>query len=710
MGQTQAAPLFTDGFESGDLSAWSASSGFTVQRQVVFDGSWAGRATTTGPPAYVSKTLAPTRANVYADVHVDLLGASGTVQLLRLCKPKGGQIVGVWASKNGTLVLRDYVTGVSYTSTSSIARGTWHELQLHAGINGTSSQVDVWLDDVKLGISGTYSLGMTKIGQVALGTTATTGRSSDVAFDDVVTETAFIDTVAPSVPTGLSAAAVTANEVALTWNDSTDNVGVAGYTIYRDGTAVGTSTTASFADKTFAPATPYSFTVDAVDAGGNHSAQSAPLDVTTQTSVTPIQHVVVIDQENHSFDDTLGKLCAEITNGTITGHDQCDGATEGTISSGRVIPLAQEPDIVPGLGHGIAFQRNAIDGGKMDRFDRISGCSSSGGFACYAQFDPEQIPNLAALATTYVISDRTFEFATSPSWAGHMVLASATQDGFDGDNPQQSTFTSTIGPGWGCDSYKDANWWNGSQYVLVPSCVPDQSGMGPYRESPVPYVPTIFDRLDAAGLTWKIYGGAKGPDTSITPYGWTICPTFYECLASSQSSNMVNVSTVTTDAQAGDLPSLSLVMPIGSNSQHNHTSMAVGDNWLGQVVSAIEGGSDWSSTAIFITYDDCGCFYDHVPPPSPDIGIRVPMVIISPYAKPGFTDSNTATYMSMLAFTEHTFGLPPLTSADGTAYGYSDAFDYSQTLRPGPKMLTTHVSKRELAYIAAHPPDEDDPT
>ena len=85
--------------------------------------------------------------------------------------------------------------------------------------------------------------------------------------------------------------------------------------------------------------------------------------------------------------------------------------------------------------------------------------------------------------------------------------------------------------------------------------------------------------------------------------------------------------------------------------------MAQGDNWIGSIVNAIEQGPQWTSTAIFITWDDCGCFYDHVPPP-PGLGIRVPMLLVSPYAKAGYTDSAAASFASILAYTEHAFTLP----------------------------------------------------
>jgi phospholipase C len=134
--------------------------------------------------------------------------------------------------------------------------------------------------------------------------------------------------------------------------------------------------------------------------------------------------------------------------------------------------------------------------------------------------------------------------------------------------------------------------------------------------------------------------------------------------------------------------------------------MAQGDNWIGQVVSAIENGPDWGSTAIFITYDDCGCFYDHVAPPA-GLGIRVPMVIASPYAKPRFVDSHKASFASLLAFTEHTFGLPSLGGKDSSAYDYSDAFNYSQTPNPPTAMTQTRLSAQERHRLRTIPHPEE---
>ncbi|HEY2936845.1 MAG TPA: alkaline phosphatase family protein, partial [Gaiellaceae bacterium] len=199
-------------------------------------------------------------------------------------------------------------------------------------------------------------------------------------------------------------------------------------------------------------------------------------------AVQPIEHVVIIFQENHSFDDVLGGICVQ--------DSRCDGASTGKISTGQVIPLHAAPDIVPGVRHSIAAQTTAMHGGLMDNFDLIPGCAQKAGYACYMQYAPQQIPNLAALARTFVISDRTFESGPVPSWGSHIVLVAAEMGGFTGDNPVPGSLEP--GRGWGCDSFKDAMWVppGGGTPILVPSCIPKPDGSGPYRPSPVQWIPT----------------------------------------------------------------------------------------------------------------------------------------------------------------------------------------------------------------------------
>jgi len=414
---------------------------------------------------------------------------------------------------------------------------------------------------------------------------------------------------------------------------------------------------------------------------------------------TPIRHIVVVYEENHSFDDLLGALCV--------ADQRCNGVTSGQISDGTTIPLGQSTDLVPNIDHTDAGQTTAVDGGKMDGFSKLAGCDSSTSYACYTQYQPSQIPNIAALARGFAVSDATFAQGLMASFGSHLDLLAGQTDNFTGDNPFPAP-PGQAAPGWGCDSNGQAPWSATGPPTSVPACVPRQDGSGPFKASPVSWVPTILDRADAAGLPWRVYAGGTSVQQG-TGYLWAACPYFADCIYGPQFNDLVPSTQVLADAASGNLPNLSFVQPSGPNSGHNGYSMLAADNWVGSVVSAIENGPEWRSTAIFITFDDCGCFYDHVPPPA-GFGIREPMIIVSPYARAGYTDSTQASFASMLAYAEHTFGLPALTSADAGAYDFSQGFDYTQApIAPVP--LAHHrIPRWELGWIRAHPPDLNDPT
>jgi phospholipase C len=711
-----AGPLFADGFESGSMNAWTTSTGVVAQQQIVHAGSWAALISSPGlakADAWVALPTAVQQVSLSAGVNVRTHADAAV--LLRMSGPTGASIGSVGIDDTGRLFTR-VPGGAALSSVVRVTRNAWHALVLHVDLSGNGA-MGVDLDGQPVSsLNRPMSVAATSIGRVEIGGAAARNRYA-VVFDDVSADPGPSSGPVPPTPTGLKVTGVPGGSEELSWDDPNDT-GPAAYTVYRlDGrglSVAGTTAHSRYVDHGLAASTTYRYEVDAVSSQGVHSARSAPVSATTlRPGAPPISHVVIIDQENHSFDNVLGALCAQVRAGTIARHQRCDGATTAHTSAGTVLPLSRAADIVPIVDHNVGAQRASIDGGRMDGFDRITGCTSAA-HACLSQYQPSQIPNLAALAERYTIADRTFEFSMSPSWVGHIALVAATQDGFQGNNPQMSTYTSRTGPGWGCDSFKDAPWWDGSHYILVPSCIPDRSGAGPYRHSPVPYVPTIFDRLRGAGLSWRIYGGLA-PSTSAegsgSGYVWAICPTFYECFGSAQRKNWVPAQDVVADGAAGKLPNFSIVVPTGANSQHNKDSMTVGDNWIGNVVRAIQSGPDWPSTVIFITYDDCGCFYDHVPPPEAGWGIRVPMVIVSPYAEQGGTDSQPATFASMLTYTEHLFGLAPLASADANAYGYAGSFDYAAppSLEPV-RMVHRWVPKAERAWIRAHPADDDDPT
>lgn len=423
----------------------------------------------------------------------------------------------------------------------------------------------------------------------------------------------------------------------------------------------------------------------------------------TVTFPTPIRHVVVIDQENHSFDNVLGKLCV------LDGR--CDGSTTGKTLSGQTVPLSQATDAVIPVSHLVADQTNAIDGGKMDGWERIGGCQQD---QCLTQYDPSQIPVVAALARSGVIADRYFSADNAPSFGSHLFFTNQTLDGFDGNNPKIREQGVAPGPGWGCDSNLQA-LWNGQ---LEPSCIPKADGTGAYKPTPVPHTDTVMDRLGSVGRSWRIYAQPKPKPRSDGTYPgdgyhWNPCTYNADCIHTTQVNNVKPATQIVADANAGQLPTFSLVVPSTSGestSQHNGTSMIAGDNWIGQIVQAIENGPDGATTTIFITWDDCGCFYDHAPPPA-GYGIRLPLVIVSPYAKPSYTDKNFSTTSSILAYMEYVLSVPPVEgNVDGSAYNFNQSFNYSQIPRHAFVFKPGVVSEATKNYLKTHPAAPDDDT
>ena len=438
----------------------------------------------------------------------------------------------------------------------------------------------------------------------------------------------------------------------------------------------------------------------ALTCAGAMAAPGATRAQATRAQATPIRHVVVIYLENHSFDSLLGYWCD-------AHRGRCpDGGMPSSVrlSNGAVVTPRTDPDTVPVVNHTVAAQRAAIDGGKMDGWQKIGGCTAATGYRCISGYQPAQVPNITALAQGFAISDRTFSLGDSPSWAGHMDLVAASADGFVGQIPAIQKGVPK-GPGWGCDSNRVTPWLapNG-RTRQVPSCVPsNQPGLpfgGAFKRTPVRNIPTIMDRLDEAGLSWKLYGATRNQQG----YVWSICPTFAECLDTNQDANLVPDQQFLTAAAAGTLPAFSVVTPGGgffTSSCHNSVSITACDNWVGQLVGAVERSPDWSSTAVFLTWDDCGCFYDQVAPgTNPDgtsQGPRVPMIIVSPFARPHFTDTTATTFTGILAFTEHNFELSPLGANDASAYPFSNAFDFGhRALKP------VRMVQRPLPASARH--------
>ena len=420
----------------------------------------------------------------------------------------------------------------------------------------------------------------------------------------------------------------------------------------------------------------------------------------------PIHHIIVLYLENHSFDSLLGYWCDNHPRRCPRGGMP----SSVRLSNGAVVKPSHSPDIVPIIAHDVDSQLAAMN--IRHGVPRMNGwqntaqgeCAAANGYQCISGYLPRQEPNLSMLAKKFAISDATFSLADSPSWGGHLNIVTSNLDGFIGDIPTRPF--GGPGSGWGCDGATTTTWSAtlGGRLRDVPSCIPDPSlkykgaplpNGGAFERTPVPYEPTIMDELKAAGLSWKFYG-ASCADEETAPNGlqtckrglggyiWSPCAAIAECLYQ-QSNRIAPLHRFMTNAEAGKLPAFSVITPSGSHvgdSEHNGFSITAGDDWIGKIAATLMNGPEWGSTVLFITWDDCGCFYDHARPGiNPDgtrQGPRVPLVIISPYVKRGYTDSTSTTFAGILAYTEHTFRLAPLGPNDAWTYGFQHAFNYSQ--------------------------------
>jgi phosphatidylinositol-3-phosphatase len=329
----RASTIFADGFESGDLSNWTANFGLVAQQQDVFAGTWAARAQGSGTRAYAYDQLPSAIPEVTAGTRFDVLSNSTPVVLLRLQTASGSNLMTLSLTKTGKMLERNDVSGRTTRISAAPAKGVWHHVVVHALIDGTAGHIDVALDDPATPqISNVESLGTTPIGRLQLGDN-TINRTFNVAFDEVVAD-APADVDPPTQPTGLTAGSISASAVTLTWNPSQDDRAVAGYTVYRSDSgapavALGTATTTSFNDRTVSPSTAYSYTVDAFDRAGNHSVVSAPLDVVTPSSGPAPNPVVIIFMENKSASTILGNPATPYLNQFFNGGRAFTNYREG---------------------------------------------------------------------------------------------------------------------------------------------------------------------------------------------------------------------------------------------------------------------------------------------------------------------------------------------------------------------------------------------
>jgi phospholipase C len=403
--------------------------------------------------------------------------------------------------------------------------------------------------------------------------------------------------------------------------------------------------------------------VPGVDGGCIEGCTTRDLGGDAGGALSHIEHIVVVVKENHSFDNYFGSFPgAEGTSTAVT--------TRGTIAVPRP-PLLLTRD----LDHSHPAGLTDWDHGKMDQWDLGDAPNASDNLA-YAQYQEADIPNYWALARAYGLADHYHSGMIGPSFPGHMFYFAA-QAAWTIDNPSQTV-------PWGCD---DAA---GTTIPTLPNGCGMEADVFPCFEIPV--VPDLLP----ANLTWGVYATTLPP---LVGEPWAMLDAIGHIRNSAAwKSHVFDVSQLAKDVAANKLPNVVWVIDQDLASEHPPLNVCTGENWSIDVVNTIMKSSYWDSTAVLITWDDFGGWYDHVAPPKQygcdatnnpyGVGFRLPLIIVSPWVKPHTVYHAFSTQASIPRFIEAVFHLGALHDLDSAAQDTPDiddltgAFDFEQAPNP----------------------------
>ena len=409
-----------------------------------------------------------------------------------------------------------------------------------------------------------------------------------------------------------------------------------------------------------------------------------------------LQHVVVIYLENHSFDNLYGSFPG--ANGLANAGaaaTQVDGSGNpfATLPQTGTSPfpttLANGPfDItqyvpanmkIPDLVHRFYQEQFQIDAGRMDKFALVSDVKGES-----MGFYPTATLPLAAEAARYTLCDNFFHAAFGGSFLNHIWLIAARTPVFPnapaGVVAQFDTLGNLVHDGFVTPDGFDVNtsFSVNQPHPPVPAnqLVPNQT------------FPTIGDRLSDRHVSWAWYSGGytnalAGHPDPLFQYHHQAFIYFYNYRDGSRAKaeHLKDETEFFTAAHNGTLPAVSFVKPLGPDNEHpGYADMVTGEQHVLDLINAIRNGPEWRNTAIIITYDEHGGFWDHVAPPVVDRwgpGSRVPTIIISPFAKRHHVDHHRYDTTSILALIEHRWGLAPLTDRDASANDLTAAFDFT---------------------------------
>jgi acid phosphatase len=444
-----------------------------------------------------------------------------------------------------------------------------------------------------------------------------------------------------------------------------------------------------------------------------------------QPPLRDVKHFVVIYLENHSFDNLYGGFpgadglnhanpahtrqvdlagnplkCLAQVDPHLTSPplpaDACSVARGDAFNShfpnapfaiDDYIPLSQNTiDLV----HRYYQNQVQIDGGRNDKY---AAASDAKGLSM-GHYDTTKLP-LAKLARRYTVADHFFQGAFGGSFLNHQWLIAARTPQFanaahDGSSCDLHTVLDANGmPAAGHDgaltTAADGDW---AVNTIQPFNPPFAANTADCKRLPPLTTPTIGDRLSQAGHSWAWYAG--GWDDAVAGHPDPLFQYHHQPFAyyakyapgTPGRSHLRDEKEFVAAAQAGTLPAVSFVKPVGEENEHpGYTDVATGEQHVMDLISAVRHSPDWKHTAIVVTYDENGGFWDHVPPPHADRwgpGTRVPTVVISRYARHHYVDHRSYDTTSILSTIEHRFDLAPLNSRDADARDLRGAFRRSE--------------------------------
>jgi phospholipase C len=403
-----------------------------------------------------------------------------------------------------------------------------------------------------------------------------------------------------------------------------------------------------------------------------------------------ITHVVIIFQENRTTDNLFN------------GLPGADTVRRGKNSRGQIVDLRPTLLTAP---YDVSHKHRAFNteyaNGMVNGFnDVVTVCKKlqhcpPPELRAYGYVPRHEVEPYFIMAERYTFADRMFQTNEGPSFPAHQYILSGTSAISNGSSLRaaENPYTPEGKLTGGCDSPAGSNVW------LIDAAGDEDRTVYPCFERR-----TLMDLLEKNGLTWHYY------QEHIKPGLWNGPDAILHIRKSHEYfANVVAPSSqVLTDVVRGNLANVVWVIPDAKASDHAALTDGSGPSWVASIVNAVGNSKYWNHTAIFVTWDDWGGWYDHVKPPrhnSYELSFRVPLIVISPYARGHYVSHREHEFGSILKFTEKAFGLGSLGTTDVRSDDLADCFNFLQR----PRAFKKIPALLSPAYFSSQPISNQDP-